>query len=406
MGSLYSILAVGDAVWMRDIAVKIPLYGTIFIAVVALLAFVVGCFKGFRRVSWGGFFWLIAGIAVVLVLSASDGVAPFAGNETGNRAKVFNAIWAIFVIAISVLASLLIYGVLGRLLRPKMKWSKKKRIETDEYGFEYEIDDDYDDPIDVRRHGRTLVKKGYGKPNALMRILGGLSSALNATLVVAFIYAIGLMLVDATGLCNGPLYDMFRVKAGRIALEMAKTYALDFATVGLIFLCTYRGCKRGFLNAVRFFFVTVGSVALVVFSFVIPFHVELSKLYYFNSLINRCTLLFDSLGALQPIVGKVLAGALMALFCIVCMVLINLLLKAICNKLETGFARVVDGTLGCVIGIIVGIVVVLALWAGLYALNHLGLFYVQEIFDVNAPVSKIFFDAVGVYLKPILSKIV
>lgn len=400
MGSLYSILA------LKDIVVKLPLYGVIALSAVALIAFIVGCVKGFRRVCWGGFFWLLAGIASMIVLTKVGTTAPFVNGATGNKATVLNFVWVLMVIGGSVLASLLIYGILGGLLRPKMKWSKKKKIETDEYGFEYEIDDDCDDPEDIRRHGRTLVKKGYGKPNVFTRILGGLFATINATLVVVLIYAIVLLLVDATGLRNGDFGVIFNVKEARVALEWTRAYALDFASVGLIFLFTYRGWRTGFLNAIRSFIVTVGSVALVVFAFIIPFHATMSQLQFFNSLIYRCSALFASLGELQAVLGKVLAGVFIALFFVLCVVLINLLLKVICNKLETGFARVVDGSLGCIIGILVGAVIVVAIWIVLFALDYLGIFYVSEIFENSAPVSKVFFDAVGVYVEPVVKKLV
>ena len=398
MGSLYSILAI------EDVVVKLPLYGVIGISAIALIAFIVGFVKGFRRVSWGGFFWLVSGIATIVVLTKVGTTAPFIGDATGDKAKTLNFVWALCVIGASVLASLLIYGILGGLLRPKMKWSKKKKIETDDYGFEYEIDDDCDDPEDIRRHGRTLVKKGYGKPNALGRILGGLFSAINVALVVALVYAIALLLVDATGLRQGPFGDLFKVEAARKALEWTRAYALDFASVGLIFLFTYRGWKTGFLSAIRSFFVTVGATALVVFSFIIPFYPSLAEMYFFNALINRCTAMFVSLGELSATVGKVTAGAFIAMFAILCVVLINLLLKVICGKLEMGFGRVVDGLLGCVIGIAVGVVIVAGIWAILYALNYFGIFYVSEIFEESAPVSKAFFEAMEVYVKPFVDK--
>lgn len=394
MGSLNSILAA------KDVIVKLPLYGTIAIAVVALIAFIVGFVKGFRRVSWGGFFWLTAMVATVLVLVK----APFSGAYTGNQAKVMSFIYALAVIAASVLGSLLIYGILGGLLRPKMKWSKKKKIEVDDYGFEYEIDDECDDPEDIRRHGKTLVKKGYGKPNVLSRIFGGLFAAINVSLVVALIYAIGLLLVDATGLRNGVFGKIFAVEAASTALAWTRAYALDFISIGIIFLFTYRGWKTGFLSAIRSFFVTVGAVALVGFSFVIPFYPALAQMYFFNALINRCTAMYVTMGELSAVVGKITAGFFIALFAILCVVLINVLLKLICRKLETGFARVVDGSLGCVVGLFIGVLITVAIWAVLYVLNYFGIFYVSEIFESNAVVSKSFFEAVEVYVKPFVDK--
>ncbi len=394
MRSLYSILA------LQDVALKLPLYGVIAISVVALIAFIIGFVKGFRRVSWGGFFLLTATAVAVLLLKK----VPFSGAYTGDQAKVMNFVWALAMMGASVIGSLLIYGILGGILRPKMKWSKKKKIEVDNYGFEYEIDDDCDDPEDIRRHGKTLVKQGFGKPNVLTRILGGLFSAINASLVVALIYAIGLLLVDATGLRNGGLGHMFNVEAARTALAWTRAYALDFLSVAIVFLFTYRGWKTGFLSAIRSFFVTIGAVALVAFSFVIPFHGTLSTMYFFNALINRCTAMCASFGELSGVIGKVTAGVFIALFSVLCVVLINVLLAIICRKLEAGFARVVDGTLGCVVGLVIGVLITVAIWAVLYVLNYFGIFYVSEIFESNAVISKAFFEAVEVYVKPFVQK--
>ena len=394
MGSLYSILA------LKDFALQLPLYGVIAISVVALIAFIVGFVKGFRRVSWGGFFLLTATVAAVIVLKK----VPFGGAYTGDQAKTMNFVWALAMIGASVIGSLLVYGILSGILRPKMKWSKKKKIEVDEYGFEYEIDDDCDDPEDIRHHGKTLVKQGYGKPNIVTRIFGGLFAAINVALVIALVYAIGLLLVDATGLRNGGLGHIFQVEAARTALAWTRAYALDFLSVAIIFLFTYRGWKNGFLSAIRSFFVTVGAVALVAFSFIIPFHGTLSSMYFFNSLINRCTAMCASFGQLSGVVGKVTAGMFIAMFSVLCVVLINVLLGILCRKLETGFARVVDGALGCIIGIVIGVLITVAIWAVLFVLNYFGIFYVKEIFESNAVVSKAFFEAVEVYVKPFVDK--
>lgn len=394
MRSLYSILA------LEDVALKLPLYGVIAISVVALIAFIIGFVKGFRRVGWGGFFLLTATAVTVILLKK----VPFSGAYTGEQAKTMQFVWMLAMMGASVVGSLLVYGILGGILRPKMKWSKKKKIEVDDYGFEYEIDDDCDDPEDIRSHGKTLVKKGFGKPNVLTRILGGLFSAINASLVVAIIYAIGLLLVDATGLRNGAFGKIFTVKAASTALAWTRAYALDFLSVAIVFLFTYRGWKKGFLNAIRSFFVTIGAVALVAFSFVIPFHGTLSGMYFFNALIGRTTAMCASFGELSGVIGKVVAGVFIALFSVLCVVLINVLLAIICRKLEAGLARVIDGALGCVIGLVIGVLITVAIWAVLYVLNYFGIFYVSEIFESNAVVSKAFFDAVEVYVKPFVQK--
>ena len=54
MGSLYGLLATQEA--MK----KLPIAVALWCVLILVLGFAIGFKKGFRRVAWGGFYWLFA----------------------------------------------------------------------------------------------------------------------------------------------------------------------------------------------------------------------------------------------------------------------------------------------------------------------------------------------------------
>ena len=141
MISLHSMLAAGGAEGLPTILFAV-------IGVALAFAFVAGFMKGFRKVSWDGLAWLVAGGMFVLI----GKLAPMHSSTPIGTAAI--------VITVAVgcaAASFAGFGVLGYFLRPKMRWIKDD-INGDtslaEYGLEFEPEYlDYDGEHDYAPYG-------------------------------------------------------------------------------------------------------------------------------------------------------------------------------------------------------------------------------------------------------------
>ena len=122
---------------LSDVAAKLPMIVAIACGVILLIAFFVGLKKGFRRVSWGGMFWLIAGVLFAVVdynfadkLPLKDFYADiFKAEFVGFATSMTIALAAIIL-------TLIVQIIFNACLRPRIKYVKRKtRISYDGYGF-------------------------------------------------------------------------------------------------------------------------------------------------------------------------------------------------------------------------------------------------------------------------------
>lgn len=397
MSSLYGILAVNKAVIH-----KLPTYAVIAFGVIIAIAFLVGFVKGFRKVAWGGFYWLLAGVGYVFAYKFLAAKNPIAGMFKGKLEGMGGFAWA-FLLAIGcVLAALIVYGIFGAIFRPREVLAKEIDEEMDELGYVYEeeLEDDT-----WHADEEIIVIKGGGKPKFFGRLAGGFMCAVNAAAVLAVITAVFLLVVSATALSRGFMGYLFDVPVTRMALKYASTYALDFFTIGIIMAIAYKGYKTGFVGTARAITATIGVLAVVVIFLVIPF-TKLSSFHFFNRLIERCDGLYTRVKApYRAVFAKLTAGVLMAVAAAVIMLLINFLLKKATEGVEDGkVIRVIDGIFAALVYLVIGAAVVALFWGVLYILDYCGVFYASDAFNENASLSKEFFAVAEKFLKGFADK--
>ena len=165
------MLAAGDA--------GLPKILLTVIIVAIALAFVIGFIKGFRKVSWDGLAWLIAGV----VLCLGGKLVKMGDDVMGN----FIMSLALSIAVVGVV--LVLYGLCTKYLRPRIQWVKDE-IDPDlslaEYGLEYEPEHvEYDGENEVFPHGKRIYKTGYGAPSIFARFMGGVACAINIGLVLS-----------------------------------------------------------------------------------------------------------------------------------------------------------------------------------------------------------------------------
>ena len=280
MISLHSILATG-------LVDKLPMFILVGAAILITIAFSMGFVKGFRKVSWGGMIWATTAALLTIV--------GLAAEATGSRTR--QLIVTMAVVLIYVAATMIAYGILAYFIRPKMKWIKDN-VNGDtslaEYGLEFEPEYvDYDGEDDPRPYGKRLHKTGYNPPNLFGRLLGGVACALNMGLLLWSVLSIVLLGIHVTSLSNMVIGGILNDNTMAKLLDLAKKYVLDWLSIGLSIAGARAGYKKGLMNSLRGFIVSIGSLALVVLCFYLPFSKYATQdegvLHFLVVFMNRCT---------------------------------------------------------------------------------------------------------------------
>lgn len=390
----------------------LPLIVVAISAVVLLIAFLVGCKKGARKVSWSGFVWLFAAVLFVVLdktLFAENNPIAAMFSNLGDAVGAFIGSFVLAIVACVV--ALVLYGVCTLAFRPRVKRIKKKAdiYSIDDEGVEY--DEEYYDYDDYEEYAsRKMVRfKGYGTPSIFSRLFGGILCAVNVLMVLAVIVCAALLVINATQLSDG-LGEAMSAPLVQKAVEFSRTYAMDVAIVGILIGYACKGRRKGFMETLRSFFCADGGTICAILAFVLPFMAmpEGSALAIY---VSRCedaaNQLFGLiLGQFTPIIGKLLAGLILWLVSIVLLKLLDALLKKISEIVYArGFLNVVDGLLACAIYFIIGIVVVALLWAVWYVLSYFRIFTADKLFATDASLSYGLFKTMEQFLKPILDQI-
>lgn len=382
---------------MKTLMHAMPTYALIACGVIVGIAFLVGFIKGFRRVAWGGFYWLVASAAYVFAYSMLGGYNVLSGMFPPEMASVAEFAWALLLALGCMMVALLVYGILNFFLRPREVLYTDEEVEIDELGFVYEEDWE-DDGLDFVEE-KYIIKNGK-KPKLFGRLAGGFMGAVNAAAVLGVILSLFLFVIDGTAFKKGYIGYIFDVPLVQTVFTYASAYALDFITIGIVMAVTYRGYKRGFLGTTRKLIMFVGIVAILLACFIIPF-TQFSYIYFISRLIERCASMYTRFDVFyQYLFGRITAGVVLAIPGIILIVLISVLLKKLVNAVKScAFLRVVDGMFAAVLYAILGTVLVLVFWGLLYVLEYCGIFYVTDGLNEYATLSKRFMDFAEFFLK-------
>ena len=160
-------------------------------------------------------------------------------------------------------------------------------------------------------------------------------------------------------------------------------------------------------NLVRF----VGFAFAIVCLY-LPFAVKEGGNIFLYGLTTRCvnamTKIFGNgkLAFIAPVVGKIIAGLLLAVFFVAVTYVLNWALKKLADWIHGhSFTRITDGILAFVLYLVLGIIVCLLVWAIWYLLARYGIFHVDELFTADASLSNGVFNLAGSIIEPLLIKI-
>ena len=381
-----------------------PLYVVmIACAAILLIAFLIGFFKGFRKVSWGGFVWLVTGAAFFVLAEKTS---------FGEGKKAF------LLAAVCIVAALAAYGLCSLLFRPKAKWVYRtgSRFEKDSNGFEYDPKElEYDD-YEENGVEEVLVTKGYGKPSIFGRILGALICTVNTAMVLSTVLCAVLFIVDCTALRNvGLIAQAYQTQIKGVAviptvLPFVYKYALDLALIGIIVGVASKGAQKGFLETIRVLIVKIGGLVAFALGFYLPFsgYADAENgIYFLAKVVERCTAMLQSFGVdgmLLSIGGKLVSGILLCAFIGLALWIVNFVLKQFVTVIHNvGFLKTVDGAISCVAYVAIGAVICVAVWSMLFVFNHYGILNFSEVLaGDSARLSKGLFELCGKYVTKLL----
>lgn len=351
--------------------------------VILLIAFFIGCKKGFCKIGWGGLTWTVAAIAAIVVckkLSGANNPLTKIGALSG-KAVLSDALLAIAAIAASVLAALLLNAIASLIFRPR-----KKKEEDD-------IEDIY------------FSEKGV---NIIDRLVGGIVCVLNTALILAGILLIALVVANITPLKN-TLSAVYENGVVAKVMDQAKIYAMDVLSVGVVILIARAGYRSGALGSLRTLLITFGGLLITVLGFGLPFLAPDAAVI--STVVQKCTGLIEApvskvSAALVPIAGKLISGVVLVVILMIVYMLLNFILKIFSRAVKSSKPfRVVDGTLACLLYLVIGAAVVTVFWALLYALEYCGLYGFSGLFTTESPFVNSVYELCAEYIAPHLEKI-
>lgn len=397
MQTIYSLMAM--PAFLTENAKAIAIAG---VALVVLVAFVVGAVKGFTRLGWGALIWAgSCALFYALEVNCHDANPVL---KLGVVAKLDPGVQSfastLSIALLSILAALAAFGVVALVFRPKKRRRAAIR-HTDE-----DEDEDIEDEEEGEEHGEA--QKGICVFN---RIMGGLTAVVNTVLVLAAVACTALVIFNVTPLRYGALQSVYENGFIEKVWDFVQKYTLDFLFVAIMAAIGYGGYRTGIIGGFRSVFLTLGYIAAIALAFWLPF----SKTAADKEWLSFIGKLSDYFGALigkalpesvSVILGKVVCGLVLCIgFCIV-VALVGLLLKLVAKAVRrVPVLRFADGILSTIVMLALGAVVCALIAAILYILEHFGIFESSSLFESSSPLMRGLYDTFDEYLRPLLEKL-
>lgn len=410
--------------FVSKLAVSLPVIAGVLCAACLGAAFVIGFVKGFRKISWGGAFCLLACglfVAVNKILDKTP-IYRYLDKRFGEQLTDF---WSALAVAfVCALTAMVLYGLCTAVFRRKknVRFSAYKGEENTElFGTggglftpytEYSSFSDeqlfrYTDDYDFKKEEKR-ARRMSGKPTLLTRLIGGGVCALNTAAVLFAVLSAGVLLLHATQMANWDIGRVFEVSVARYVRDFALAYALDFATLSLIIGFACLGWKCGLVTSLRVLLWTVGILGTLILCFGFPFTKFVSRWHFSAELLARCkgvVAIFSTNNS--AVFGKLMMGGLLFLVGMGGIVLINLLLGKLIGLVgELAFARSVDKIFAVVAYMVAGILICVTFWAVLYACDYCGFFNTGELFMEKAKLANGIYQGGDRWLKPLFDKVV
>ena len=331
-------------------------------AFILLAAFFIGFKKGFKQVRWE---WMTCLTAFVGFVFANKLVQDKGWNLTWFQIPgMSETAFSTFLVAFSCLAVMLVlYGLFRAAFLPRAVWRKKskRQIQTEE---DLGIGDGNDE---------QLYWINCKSPKFMGRFFGSLVCMINTAVILALIVSAIVLFIDTNPTLNEKWGQVLTVKIADEALKYAKQYVLDFMTVCIPFFVACYGYKRGLVGSLHTVLMKAGGLLVCVLAFGLPFVVGTvgENMSFISGLVERCMGAVSSIPEFfRGFAAKLLAGGVLLVLFGLVFVLFDYLLGKLHTVIKNGKAiRIIDSVVSCSVYFFLGVAVIVAMWAGLYALD-------------------------------------
>ncbi len=377
-------------------------------ALLVLIAFCVGCSKGFSNLSLRPFSWAF-GCAAFLALEYFLHDKCFIAGMLGDAdPAIVHFASTITWLVVALVARWVIFGGLYAIIKcsQNAKLAKAAAFNRAEKEGAEEI------LSDENKVYKPLPLTGKIKPGPLNRLFGGIFCLANVAVVLAAVVAFAMVVLSVT-----PLYDKVNwLYTGDMesVWGYVRALTLDCLMIALLCMIIVKGYKEGLLNGVRTLGITLLKLAAIAFGLALPFLPMAAEGATFGFLSVGATKLAEliplegalaMLATILPIVFKVIFGIVIAIVLNLVAKLIGWLLGKLLDVVDNVDALWrIDGVIGAIVYAVIAIAVVAAIGVILYALEYYGVFVASQLFSAKSPIMGGMFEVFDVSLRPLLEK--
>ena len=389
--------------WME----YLPLGVAIACGLLLLAAFLIGYFKGFRRVSWFGLVWGGIGGSYFLLeklLGEKNPVRSLLSRMSLDGSAV-RFLSSFALLAGCILVVFIAFGICSIVFRPSIKRKFKEGSYLDrEDGIEY---DDYaEDYEDYNETQVVYIRKGYRKPSIFARIIGGFICAINVATILFAFGGVAFLGINSVPLLKSK-FDIIYTNPKIIKLfPYLLHYVFDFVFIGIITLTIYKGYKKGTAEGARKLIINLSRLIAITLSFGLPFFqsTKVGGTEVILKLTDKSVQLLQGVISnelISKIGGRLLLGCVLCIISIIIIELINCILKKIVDFIwESKLLKTVDKIVSCFVFAIVGTLICIAVWAVLFLLQRYTSLSLSTMFSDHAKISHGLIESFKIYLQP------
>ena len=374
------------------------------LAVIALIAFIVGAKTGFSNLKLRPVSWAF-GCLVFLLLEKflhdqcfMNALLPM--EDPALASFIASITWLV----VALVARWVVFG----LISVSIRCSKKKKLKLAAEIERKEKETGEEILPDENEVYKPLPINGKIKPGPLNRLFGGVFAAVNTLLIVFTVLALVFLLLSLT-----PLYAQLGVVyTGSFAdvWGFIHAYGMDLFMIAIAGAIVIKGYRDGILIGLRGLGISLLKLGAIVLGFYLPFSpwaADGAALGFLTVGVQKVAALIPMPEMIPPIVLevaiKIVFGLVLAVALFFLVALIGWLLGKLIEVVDKSpVLWRIDGFIGAIVYIAIAALVVGLMIAVLYVLEFYGVLAASQLFTESSPLLSGAYKVCDSLLKPLL----